>query len=326
MDNILNSIFEPQFSQLTLRPVSGNRQVKSCGITYQLDPDIGNGYYWIQPIRDICAVTIANLSFEHEAECNYRHPAYISVGNYAPNLLEPFSSDSLAAMYSKSLNDQNYLIGSISEAGKFEAGLGKRNMLQYVSITMLPEYYHSFLPEYFSLSEVDLIESVKQIQSSPEVNILFAQISKANPTASNGALYYESKVIELLSLLQMQREQHIIFPDMESLDEETKELINRVAAFIRNHCEQRLSIDFLSKTFYTNKNKLSHLFQLVYHTSIPEYVQRVRIDLAKDLLLHSRQTIQEIAVQVGYKNQGSFSVCFKAETGMTPSDYRRIGH
>lgn len=322
MDNIIESIFEPQFSQLTIHPVSSSQQFKHCGITYQLDPEMGKGYYWIQPIRNICAVTIANLTFEHEAECNYQHPAYLSIGNYAPNLISKFSDNASGELYSKP--SKNHLIGSVSEAGKFEAGLTKHGVLQYVSITMLPEYYDSFLPEFFGFSKSELLESLKQIHSSPEVDILFSQICKANPTASSGAVYYESKVLELLSLLQMQKEQHCIFPNVESLDEETLELIERVAAFIRKHCEQRLSIDFLSRTFYTNKNKLSHLFQLVYKTSIPEYIQSVRIELSKNLLASSTQTIQEIALQVGYKNQGSFSVCFKEETNMTPTEYRKL--
>lgn len=59
MENIIEQIFEPQFRQISLRPVSGNNQIKGSGITYRPAPDVGEGYYWVQPIRDLCAVTIA---------------------------------------------------------------------------------------------------------------------------------------------------------------------------------------------------------------------------------------------------------------------------
>lgn len=324
MDNILTSVFEPQFSQLTLHSVSDKNRVKNCGITYQLDPSIGRGYYWVQPIRNTCAVAIANLSFEHEVECNYIHPAFLSIGSYAQNLTQYFENNTLNKFYSASNQKHNNLIGSISESGKFETELSKSSVLQYISITMLPKYYDTFLSECFSLSQVDLVESIKRIRPSSEIGIIFSQILKSNPSAKNGELYYESKVIEFLSLLQMQKEQQDIFQNEELFNEENFELIRRVATFIEAHCEQRLSIEFLSKIFYTNKNKLSRLFQAMYQTTIPEYIQHVRMDLAKDLLANSNYPIQSIALQIGYKNQGSFSVCFKSETGFSPSDYRKL--
>ena len=71
MENIIEQIFEPQFRQISLRPVSGNNQIKGSGITYRPAPDVGEGYYWVQPIRDLCAVTAERFVPEAEKRGHY---------------------------------------------------------------------------------------------------------------------------------------------------------------------------------------------------------------------------------------------------------------
>ena len=55
----------------------------------------------------------------------------------------------------------------------------------------------------------------------PELEYLFAQICRINPSVKSGNLYFESKVLELLSLIQIQQERQKEFPDISALDEDT---------------------------------------------------------------------------------------------------------
>jgi len=52
-----------------------------------------------------------------------------------------------------------------------------------------------------------------------------------------------------------------------------------------------------------------------------EYLLRWRMALAKDALLHSRGTLDEIAATVGYKSASAFSTAFSHRVGCPPSDY-----
>ena len=63
-------------------------------------------------------------------------------------------------------------------------------------------------------------------------------------------------------------------------------MIHRLAAFLQNHCDQHLTLETLGKIFYTNKNKLSYLFRLVYGESIPDYIQKMRLEKAQKQLEH----------------------------------------
>jgi transcriptional regulator GlxA family with amidase domain len=54
-----------------------------------------------------------------------------------------------------------------------------------------------------------------------------------------------------------------------------------------------------------------------------DYVQRLRIELAKRLLETTPRTVDDISQEVGYADPTSFRRLFKAKTGLTPDGYRR---
>ena len=53
-----------------------------------------------------------------------------------------------------------------------------------------------------------------------------------------------------------------------------------------------------------------------------QYIQEVRINMAKELLTNTTVSIKEIAYQLGYENTDYFFTVFKRVTGMTPVNYR----
>jgi transcriptional regulator GlxA family with amidase domain len=55
-----------------------------------------------------------------------------------------------------------------------------------------------------------------------------------------------------------------------------------------------------------------------------EYWQTLRLQTAKELLASSNLTIQEVALEVGYNDQGHLTRVFKKYLSQTPSDYRTI--
>jgi len=55
-----------------------------------------------------------------------------------------------------------------------------------------------------------------------------------------------------------------------------------------------------------------------------QYWQQLRIETAKELLASSNLTIQEIADQVGYQDQGHLTRLFKQSLNLTPKSYRAM--
>ena len=55
-----------------------------------------------------------------------------------------------------------------------------------------------------------------------------------------------------------------------------------------------------------------------------QYIQEVRINMAKEILTNTSQSIKEIAFELGYENKDYFFTVFRKVTGMTPVNYRRL--
>ena len=58
-------------------------------------------------------------------------------------------------------------------------------------------------------------------------------------------------------------------------------------------------------------------------TGAKEYITRIRIEKAKNLMENPSLSIADIAEMTGFTSQSYFSTAFKSQTGMTPSQYRQ---
>ena len=67
---------------------------------------------------------------------------------------------------------------------------------------------------------------------------------------------------------------------------------------------------------------LSRLFRQQTGLSIIDYLTRIRMRAAEELLVHRKISIGTIAAEVGYRDANYFSRVFRRETGMTPREYR----
>ena len=53
------------------------------------------------------------------------------------------------------------------------------------------------------------------------------------------------------------------------------------------------------------------------------YIQRVKVEIAKNMLESESETFEEIVYAVGYEDVNAFRKVFKNLTGISPTDYRR---
>ena len=63
-------------------------------------------------------------------------------------------------------------------------------------------------------------------------------------------------------------------------------------------------------------------FNKVYNNSPANYIRQKKLERGKKLLVHSQKSISEICYECGYADPSSYSRMFKAECGMSPSEYR----
>ena len=103
---------------------------------------------------------------------------------------------------------------------------------------------------------------------------------------------------------------------------EGRSAVHKAAGWIRQHYTEEITLPRLAREVGLNPSYLSALFKREMGQSFMEFLTKVRIEKAKELLMLPGLKNQEIAEAVGYPNPHYFSRIFRRVTGLTPSDYR----
>jgi two-component system, response regulator YesN len=100
-------------------------------------------------------------------------------------------------------------------------------------------------------------------------------------------------------------------------------LIRQIEAYIvENYSNSDMSIATVAKQFYISESYFSQFFKNNTGQIFSKYLETLRINTACDLIKHTAKNIDEIALEVGYKNALSFRRAFKKVIGVPPSNYR----
>ena len=100
------------------------------------------------------------------------------------------------------------------------------------------------------------------------------------------------------------------------------DVIKKVQIYIERNYQKNLSQEFLSSLFYINRSYLSTLFRERTGEKFVDYLNDVRIERSKELLISTDRKMYQIAKAVGYDNVKYFFRIFKKREKMTPEEYR----
>ncbi|GGO00773.1 helix-turn-helix domain-containing protein [Saccharibacillus kuerlensis] len=99
--------------------------------------------------------------------------------------------------------------------------------------------------------------------------------------------------------------------------------MEEIAAYIREHYREDLTLQDLAKRFFLSREYISRRFKREFGENVFDYLANIRLERAKQLLLDSEMKIVRIAELVGYQDEKYFSRVFKKATGRTPNEFRR---
>lgn len=99
--------------------------------------------------------------------------------------------------------------------------------------------------------------------------------------------------------------------------------IQKAIYYIEQHyAEAHLSLQDICNHVLMSTSSFSQAFKQYTEVTYVEYLTRVRIDKAKELLRLTEYKFYQIAEKVGYTDPNYFSSSFKKHTGLTPKQYR----
>jgi AraC-like DNA-binding protein len=137
-------------------------------------------------------------------------------------------------------------------------------------------------------------------------------------------IHVEAKVLDLIcmSLQELSTRDPFASPTV-ALKARDIEMLHAVRQSLESDFAEAITIADLCRRFATNRSKLSEGFRMIFGKTIFEYVHGLRMDHARLLLSETETPIADIAEQVGYSRQSSFSTAFRDYHGFRPLDVRR---
>ncbi len=93
--------------------------------------------------------------------------------------------------------------------------------------------------------------------------------------------------------------------------------------YIDSNLTQKISLDDVASVIGIHPVHLAHKFRKHFGITLGAYIRRSRVSRAKDKLSTTTDSIADIGMALGFYDHAHFVKVFRAESGMTPSHYRK---
>ncbi len=98
--------------------------------------------------------------------------------------------------------------------------------------------------------------------------------------------------------------------------------MERVKMFIERNFDKKIGLQHVADEAHLSAKYLSRLFKENTGVGFNEYRLKIKVQKAADVLKNTQCTVEQLAVQLGYKNPESFIRMFEKFMGCTPTQYR----
>lgn len=171
------------------------------------------------------------------------------------------------------------------------------------------EYMEKRVLPLWNLSEQDLEELKDNLRQYPRGDTNYLVALSENMSA----------------LIDGGNDKTVIPPDvLEASDHRiSNNLVNSILDFITSNYAENITLSDAARYAYVNPSHLSRVFNKKMNCNFRSYLNNIRVEKAKELLISSDLSIADIGNQVGFSDQSYFNKIFKEHEGMTPGQYRR---
>lgn len=157
---------------------------------------------------------------------------------------------------------------------------------------------------------------------TPSINVRLHEILGCTYMDARRHLFLGSKALELMisgfDQLNPDKGQDISCFDVET---DSPNFVHKARDIIISDIRNPPTLTELSRMVGVNRTTLSHCFCKVYGVSIFNFLRNFRLEESKRLLRAGNRSVTQVAFEVGYSQQRTFSKEFKKYFGDTPSAY-----
>jgi len=110
---------------------------------------------------------------------------------------------------------------------------------------------------------------------------------------------------------------------LKSSCENTEHKVDMAIRYIKKHYNEDLNLAVVANYVSLNYYYFSHIFKKITGMSFMDFLLKVRVEKAKELLKNTEDKVIDIAFKVGFQDPKHFTKSFKKVTGISPTQYRR---
>lgn len=100
-------------------------------------------------------------------------------------------------------------------------------------------------------------------------------------------------------------------------------VIQDIEKYIEENLDKKLSLTDISESIHMNKSYISRMFKEKAGENLSDYINKRKIEKAKQLIKNNELRMYEIALNVGMEDTAYFSRVFKKYEGISPSEYQK---
>lgn len=269
-----------------------------------------------------------SLSFEHSEELMRFGTVYTGVTKFKieDNPVSSFSPSSFFVVEKNLRGDQAWKKGQHFHGAE---------------ITIYKKYFDEVIKPSFpnSINLNNFISNHTYRYLPLEIASIIQELRSLDETKRLTPIYLESKILESIAILYNEIysspenafTNQLVYGDIKigenryvTLTAADINAIQKAHDILTKEACSPPTIKQLSKMVFLNDQKLKAGFSAIYHMSIGQYTNSIKMTMAENLLSTTELSIDEISKMVGYNYSGNFVKMFKKVHGKTPLAFRKL--
>ncbi|WJI40626.1 MULTISPECIES: AraC family transcriptional regulator [Mesorhizobium] len=158
------------------------------------------------------------------------------------------------------------------------------------------------------------------VAADPVMQRLLSQLDMSKCDESDHGVYCDAIRLALVARWLRLRSND----QEEPTDALQKWRLNRVTAWIEEHLDEPISLADMAKAAGLSRMYFAARFRIATGLRPHDYILRRRVERSKELLMQTRNSLVDIAFDVGFQTQAHFTTVFKRFAGTTPGRWRAI--
>ena len=163
------------------------------------------------------------------------------------------------------------------------------------------------------------IELLPLMQDVPE-HAKALELIKNSFDMDSDAFEYEIKLRSVLSEIWLELIKAVPQYEHKAIGSSAK--VKQMMVFVYEHYAERISVPDIAAAGFVSERECYRAFKTFLHTTPLEYLNGFRLQTARRMLAGTKESITNICLSCGFNDSSFFGKVFRAEYGMTPSQYR----